>query len=162
MVRPYARGVLAENPHLDEILEDDPDGAHAGRAGFWAQVRMLRERRFDAALLLLPTKRLAWMLFAAGVRRRVGVGTRLYQVLTGMESVSRRKYRPLRHEADYCLDLGRKIGAAAGSSREDLATEVFLTDEERRRAAARLDRAPGTRIVCIHPGSGGSAPNWRV
>ncbi len=189
MVRPYARDVLAGNPHLDEIVEDDADGAHAGRTGFWRQVRELRRRRFDTALLLLPTKRLVGLLWAAGVRRRIGVGTRLVQVLTGMESVSRRKYRPLRHEADYCLDLGRKIGAAAGgvrrggdgevagsdSAHPDLATEVFLTEEERREGRRRLASAAGEgsaaaagsrsaprRFVVIHPGSGRSAPNWAV
>ncbi|MFN8178214.1 MAG: glycosyltransferase family 9 protein [bacterium] len=171
MVRPYTRGVLDGNPYLDEVLVDDPAGEHAGRAGFWRQVRALRGRRFDTALLLLPTERLAWMLFCAGIGTRVGVGTRLYQVLTGMRSVSRRKYVPLRHEADYCLDLGRAIGVRS----EDLSTEVFLTDEERRAARERLEaaRRGGARAgdsregedaigVGVHPGSGRSAPNWRV
>lgn len=161
MVRPYARDVLVGNPHLDEILEDDPDGADAGRAGFRRQVGELRRRNFDTALLLLPTLRLARMLWTAGIRRRIGVGTRLYQVLMGMESVSRHKYKPLRHEADYCMDLGRKIGAASGV----LATEVFLTDAERKGGRDRLQFHGGDtppRFVAIHPGSGRSAPNWTV
>jgi heptosyltransferase-2 len=166
MVRPYAHDVLQGNPHLNEVLVDDPEGEHAGRSGFWSQVRALRRLHFDTALLLLPTERLAWMLFCAGIRTRYGVGTRLYQVLTLMRSVSRRKYVPLRHEADYCLDLGRAIGARS----DDLSTEVFLTEEEKRVARERLEglRRGGSRDgddlvwIGVHPGSGRSAPNWRV
>jgi heptosyltransferase-2 len=162
LVRPYTREVLLHNPHLDELLVDDPTGAHAGRTGFWAQVAMLRSKKFDTALLLLPTERMAWMLFAAGIRTRVGVGTKLYEALTFMRTVSRNKYIPLRHEADYCLDLGRAIGVRS----TDLTTEVFLTEDERRAAASRLRVAglqgPMSVLVGIHPGSGASAPNWPI
>ena len=164
MVRPYTRDVLLQNPHLDEILVDDPDGAYAGRAGFWKQVRTLRQRRFDTALLLLPTHRLAWMLFFAGIRTRVSVGLRLYQVLTMMRTVSRHKYIPLRHEADYCLDLGRAIGV----EEKDLSVAVYLTEEERSGAASLLENhgvvkqgGEGKVIIGIHSGHGRSAPNWK-
>ena len=162
LVRPYTRDVLLHNPHLNEILVDDPDGAHAGRSGFWDQVGMLRSRKFDTALLLLPTERMAWMLLVAGIRTRIGVGTKLYEVLTFMRTVSRHKYIPLRHEADYCLDLGRAIGVRTS----DLAVELFLTEGERRAADARLRATgsveTGTMLIGMHPGSGRSAPNWRI
>lgn len=164
MVRPYARAALANNPHLDELLLDSPDGDHGGVRGFWRQVIAIRRRRFDVALLLLPTKRLAWILFFAGVTRRITVGLVPYQVLTFMETVSRKKYRPLRHEADYCLDLGRKIGV----NETDLSTELFLTEAERERGLRLLgDRGVhparrDARLIGIHPGHGGSSPNWRI
>lgn len=161
MVRPYARDLLVHNPHLDEILVDDFEGAHRGRSGFWQQVRLVHKYRFDTALLLLPTERAAWMLFFAGIRRRVGVGRIFYEVITGMQSVSRARYNPLRHEADYCLDLGRKIGVQSS----DLSVEVFLSTEERDEALNLLRRA-GVRdnntLLGIHPRSGGSSPNWNI
>ena len=58
-----------------------------------------------------PRERHAWMMFLAGIPTRIGVGKKLYQMLTFTKSVSRHKYIPLRHEADYMLDLGLKIGA---------------------------------------------------
>lgn len=166
MVRPYTRDVLTGNPHLNAVVTDDPEGRHAGRSGFWSQVRMLRSHRFDTALLLLPTERLAWMLFAAGIRTRVGVGLKLYEALTFMRTVSRHKYIPLRHEADYCLDLGRAIGVRS----DDLSTEVFLSSEERLRGrdllrsrGIPLDGGSATpSVVLMHPGSGRSSPNWRI
>ena len=165
MVRPYAEAVLAGNPHLDEVILDESGDADAGTAGFCRQVRSLRQRRFDTALLLLPTRRLAWMLFFAGIPLRIGVGSKPYQLLTCMQTVSRQNYVPLRHEADYCMDLGRKIGV----DDDDLSVEVFVGDEERRAAREIIaERAGGdvdssaSVLVGIHVGSGRSAPNWRV
>jgi ADP-heptose:LPS heptosyltransferase len=168
LVNPRTRNVLLHNPHIDEILVDDPASMPRGRSGFWQQVRMLRGKKFDTALLLLPTERHAWMLFAAGIWKRYSVGVKLYGVLTGMRTVSRHGYVPLRHEADYCMDFGRKLGATS----TDLSTEVFLRDEELHAARSLLlerglrpSRTPsitGDIIVGINPGSGSSAPNWNV
>jgi len=163
LVRPYARDVLLHNPHLDVVLTDDPAGADAGWRGFRRKAVELRRHRFDIALLLMPTERAAWLLFWAGIPRRIGVGRKFYEVATGMGSVSRNKYVPLRHEADYCLDLGRAIGVRADDLERDLATEVFL--DERERAAAKIDLAKSgvhqrAMVVVLHPYGGGSAPNW--
>jgi heptosyltransferase-2 len=109
--------------------------------------------------LLLPTSRAAWMLFLAGIRRRIGVGRKFYEVVTFMQTVSRNRYVPLRHEADYCLDLGRRLGTDS----VDLDTEVFLASDEREHGWRLLTGAgarAGERLVGIHPGSGGSSPNW--
>jgi heptosyltransferase-2 len=161
MVRPYTRDVLQNNPNLNEIIEDDYEGKDKGAKGFWRQVERLRAYGFDTALLLLPTERAAWMLFFAGIRHRITTSMRLYTVLTGMRSVLRHKYNPIRHEADYCLDLGRKIGVQTG----DLSTEVFLTTEEKNEGKEVL-KSHGVktddRVLGIHPGSGRSSPNWKV
>jgi len=161
LVRPATEPVLRGSPHLDAILVDDWEQTHAGRAGFFDRLRMLRRHRFDTALMLLPTERHAWMTALAGIRTRIGVGTKLYQILTFARSVSRRKYIPLRHEADYCLDLARAIGVRS----DDLRTEAFLTDAERSAARERLTaagRVIGRPLISIHPESGRSAPNWTL
>lgn len=159
LVRPATEPVLRHNPHLDYILIDDWEQTHAGFRGFVDRLRMLRRYRCDTALMLLPTERHAWMTFLAGIRTRIGVGTKLYQVLTFTRTVSRNKYVPLRHEADYCMDLARAIGVHS----DDLRTEAFLTEEERRTARDRL-RLAGRRedrpLISVHPENGSSAPNW--
>jgi heptosyltransferase-2 len=163
MTRPYASAVFAGNPRLDEIITDDPYGRDRGTRGMLRQARRLRTYRFDTALLLLPTSRLAWMLFLAGIPRRIGVGSKIYERLTFMRTVSREGYVPLRHEADYCLDLGRAVGVVD----RGLATEIFLGEEEKLAGLRLLEdagSAPGSggaRLVGIHPGSGRSSPNWR-
>jgi ADP-heptose:LPS heptosyltransferase len=160
MVHPSNAALLAGNPHIDELLMDDPTGDHAGRKGFWKQVRMLRERKFDTGLMPFPRERHAWMMFFAGIGTRVGVGHKLYQMLTFTKFVSRRKYIPLRHEAEYMLDLGLKIGATS----RDTTPELFLTEDEKTKARRELiSRGVSFDIpvVGINPISRGSSPNWR-
>ncbi|MCZ7555688.1 MAG: glycosyltransferase family 9 protein [Bacteroidia bacterium] len=160
LVRPSTEPVLRHNPHLDAILLDDYENEHAGKRGFFDRLRMLRKHDFDTALMLLPSERHAWMTFLAGIRTRIGVGNKLYQYLTFTRRVSRNKYIPLRHEADYCLDLARRLGVRT----DDLSLELYLTQEEKDIAVAEL-KATGWReshrLVALHPESGGSAPNWK-
>jgi ADP-heptose:LPS heptosyltransferase len=76
-----------------------------------------------------------------------------------MQTVSRHKYIPLRHEADYCLDLGKAIGVVG----EDLTTEIFLTEKELHDAGKFLGTLGIDKqkpILGITPGSGHSSPNW--
>ena len=156
MVHPYTRGVAERNPCLDDVIADDPDDSHRGLAGFLKQVQRLRSRRFDSALMLMPTMRHAWMLFLAGIPRRVGVGRTIYQALTFTRSISRGGYEPLRHESDYCLDLARAFDA-----REPFrGTLIEVEEQERLEARTILDSPEGVPVIGIHPGNGGNAPNW--
>ena len=156
MVHPYTRAVAERNPGLDAVIADDPDDGHRGPAGFLEQVRRLRSHRFDTALMLMPTMRHAWMLFLAGIRRRVGVGRTIYQAMTFTRSISRDSYEPLRHESDYCLDLARAFDAREPGR----GTLIEVAERERIEARAVLDSAEGIPIIGIHPGNGGNAPNW--
>jgi heptosyltransferase-2 len=154
LTQPYTKDVLLNNPRLDLTLTDDLQ-----KDTFWETVHELRRHRFTDGLLVMPTERAAYEMFFAGIPNRVGVGRRLYEVITFMKSVSRHDYTPLRHEADFCMDLARKIGAPG----EDIAPEIFLTDEEREDAASLLRRrsvSDDDIVVMVHPGTRGSAPNW--
>lgn len=160
MVHPSNLPLLEGNPHINELLTDDPSGANAGRRGFWQQVGMLRRLKFDTALMPFPRERHAWMMFLAGIRTRIGVGHKLYQMLTLTKSVSRHKYIPLRHEADYMLDLGAGIGARS----RDTSPELFLTEGEKieaRHHLSSLGISFQKPLVGVSPFSRSSSPNWR-
>ncbi|HTR81790.1 MAG TPA: glycosyltransferase family 9 protein [Bacteroidota bacterium] len=159
MVHPSNRPLLENNPRIDEILTDDPTGNDKGREGFWKQVSALRQKKFDTGLMPFPRERHAWMMFLGGIRTRVGVGHKIYQMLTLTQSVSRHKYIPLRHEADYMLDLGRKIGAAS----DNVKPEIFLTEAGKKRAHEYLVSqgiAFQKPLIGVNPLSRGSSPNW--
>ncbi|MCX7610199.1 MAG: hypothetical protein N2043_01250, partial [Ignavibacterium sp.] len=90
---------------------------------------------------------------------RVGVGHILYEVITFMRSVSRNNYNPIRHEADYCLDLVRKLGVKTNNYK----LEIFLSEEEIREAIDFLKNKgifEEDKKIFIHTGSLGSGPNW--
>lgn len=161
MVGPSSEPLLRHNPHVDSIIVDDPSGADAGWPGFWRQVGRLRSERYTVGLMPLPRERHAWMMFWAGIGTRIGVGGKLYQLLTGTKSVSRRKYIPLRHEADYVMDLGRRIGVVT----ENLHPELFLTDAERAEARRWLEERGidlSKPLIGLNPVSKNSAPNWPI
>lgn len=156
MVRPYTRSVPDRNPCLDAVIEDDPEDGHRGPGGFLDQVRYLRSQRFDTALMLMPTMRYAWMIFLAGIPRRISVGRKVYHAPTFTRSLSRHRYIPLRHESDYCLDLARALDAREPGGRPLIEVE----EGEKLEARSILDRQEGVPVVGIHPGNGRNAPNW--
>ncbi len=154
LTQPHTKNILVNNPFLNETLTDD-----LSKESFWSVVKNIRKYRFTDALLMVPTERAAYQLFFAGIKNRVGIGHKLYEIITGMKSVSRNNYIPLRHEADYCLDLARKIGVVT----DDYTLQIFVTDKEKDEAGDFLEGNGVGRDdfkIFLHSGSLGSAPNW--
>jgi heptosyltransferase-2 len=157
MLRKYTKDIYVNNPYVDKIIliDDYDDGSIET---FWKKVNEIKKYKFSHSLTLLPTERLNYLLFFAGIPYRVGVGHKLYQFLTFTRYVSRNKYIPLHHEADYCMDLARKIGVVT----DNIDTEIFLTGEEKIKSLElRNNLLNGKRfLIGIHITSGNSAPNW--
>lgn len=159
MVNSVSGVLLENNPYIDILITDDPRGKDSGRSGFWKQVKKIRELNFDTGLMPLPRERHAWMMFLAGIKRRIGVGGKLYQIITGTRTVSRNKYIPLRHEADYVMDLGRRIGI----HNDNITPELFITEIERELAKQIFLNAGfdlSKPIIGINSSSNSSVPNW--
>lgn len=157
LLRSYTKDLYQNNPNVDEIILLD-DIPYEGITNFWRKVREIRKFKFTHALSLLPTEKTNYLMFFAGIKTRIGVGHKFYQFITCTKSVSRNKYIPLRHEADYCMDLARKIGIET----DNLNTEIFLTQEEQKTAdEIRTKLLRGKKyLIGIHSTSGNSAPNW--
>ncbi|HMS35086.1 MAG TPA: glycosyltransferase family 9 protein [Ignavibacteria bacterium] len=154
LTNPNTADILLNNPHLDLILTDD-----LKKSSFRKVVKEIRKNKFTDGLLVLPTERAAYQMFLAGIKNRIGVGKKLYEVITFMKSVSRNKYVPLRHESDYCMDLARAIGVKTG----DLIPEIFITDEERAYGKDILNKLSVNDKdfkIIVHTGSGKSSGNW--
>ncbi len=154
LVRKYTHAVYLNNPHVDEIIIYNENNDFKS---FISEVKKIRSYKFDYAFMLLPNERLNYLLFLSGIKTRIGVGNKLYQFLTFTKYVDRKKYIPLRHEADYCLDMIRKIGIEA----ESLNPEIHLTSEEK--AIANQIRkklsSNGEKLIGINSTSGNSSPN---
>lgn len=146
--------VLENNPYIDKMITDD-----LKKESYRKVIEEIKNCRFTDGLLVLPTERAAYQMFRAGIRNRIGVGRKLYEIITFMKSVSRNNYVPLRHEADYCMDLARKIGVKT----DNIQPEIFLTEEEKN-WAANFFRDAGINEksfkIILHTGSKNSAPNW--
>ncbi len=157
LVRDYTKELFVNNPYVDTILSKDDFNLETF-SGYIKTLLKLRKLDFNIALTLLPTSKLSWLLFFAGIKLRIGVGHKFYQFITNAKSVYRRKYKPLRHEADFCMDTIRKIGISSN----DYSSEIYLSEIEKQNVSKiRKSLLNGRRyLVGIHSGSGKSAPNW--
>ena len=154
MVKEYTRDIFLENLNVDKIIIYDP------QKSFWKTVYEIRKFNFSHAITLLPNERLNWVLFFAGIRTRIVTGFRFYQFITNSKSVFRRKYKPLRSEAEYCLDSIRKLGMKVDSN----ASEIHLSVDEKEISESIRKRhtEQGKILVGIHVSSGNSAPNMKI
>lgn len=158
LVKNYTKDIYLNNPKVDEIITyDNPDKTEKG---FWELVSEIKQYKFSHAFMLLPNEKLNYVLFAAGIKYRVGVGHKLYQFLTFSKYVNRKKYIPLRHEADYCLDMVRKIGVNVN----EIHPEIFLSDDERSEALELKEKFKRNKkfLIGIHSTCGNSSPNLSV
>lgn len=159
LLRKYTADIYVNNPYVDKIIliDDYDDGS---LKNFFRKIKEIRSYRFTHSLTLLPTERLNYLLFFAGIPYRVGVGHKFYQFITFTKYVSRNKYIPLRHEADYCMDLARKIGVRTNN----LDTEIFLTEGEKNRSAEIRKKLLSDKqiLVGVHSTSGNSSANWHA
>ena len=154
LTQPNTANIFTNNPYLDEIITDD-----LRKETFWSVVKKLRERDFTHGLLVYPTERAAYQMMLAGIKTRVSEGHKLYEVITGMRSVDRHNYIPLKHEAGFCMDTARKIGVKT----DNIDLEIYVTDEEKRDAYEFLKRfgvEEGDFKMILHTGNLGSSPNW--
>jgi heptosyltransferase-2 len=159
LVRNYTKDIYLNNPHVDEIILFDGED-EGNPKSFWQLVKEIRKHKFTHAFMLLPNEKLNWTLFFGGIPIRIGVGHKLYQILSFSKYVDRRKYIPLRHEVDYCLDMIRKIGIEPKS----IVPEIYLTDEEikvrdqfKNKVASNAET-----LIGVNTTSGGSSPNLKT
>ncbi len=157
LVRNYTKDIFLNNPFIDEIIVTD-SFLGGSKAEVVKGAKEIRKFKFTHALMLLPNERINYLLFLAGIRTRVGVGHKFYQFITGVKSVNRNKYIPLRHEADYCMDLARKICVENG----DLTPKIYLSQSEEKAAQEKRKELLGSKkyLIGVHTTSGNSAPNW--
>jgi len=154
LTQPGTTAILQNNPYVDVMITDD-----LKKESYKKVIAEIKKYKFTDGLLVLPTDRAAYQMFSARIKNRIGVGKKLYELITFMKSVSRNNYIPLRHEADYCMDLARKIGVVT----DNIQPEIFVTDDERKKAEdfyKSIGIKEGTFRIILHTGSRNSAPNW--
>ena len=140
----WAAAALANNPHVDRLLEL-PD--RWDRAAWRALVGQLRRERFDLAVIPDRSPLPALAAALAGIPRRVGLDS----AGRGFALTDRVTLRGVRHEADLALDLARALGIAPTERR--LRYRPGTAASERIAARVAEYRGDGPLFV-IHPGGG--------
>ncbi len=157
LLRRYTGELLVGNPHVNELIWYDENDE---LVPFERMCDDLRQRNFDAAIVVYPRLRLAWLLFRSGIPIRVGTGYRYYSPLFNRRVYEHRK-DALRHEVEYNLNLLSAIGCSVN---QDSAKEFFIDIPTQCRANVhemlKELHLPHKGFIILHPGSGGSAREW--
>jgi heptosyltransferase-2 len=158
LVRPETAEILDGHPSVDAIITDDKRGGERG-LGSWRVVRKLQREQFDAALALHKSFRTAWMLAAAGIKRRVG-----FRQSAGWFLYHHRVRRdPTRHDVERNLSIlaGLGLDPAAVPARPFVACgeEAVL----RFQATLRFHNVDADApLIAVAPGSAWSTKRWTV
>jgi ADP-heptose:LPS heptosyltransferase len=150
--------LFLNNPFVDEIILYDAPWfwpRREAKTGFWELRRTLSARHFNLGLSLRGDLRENFLLFAAGVRERVGYG------ITGGGFFLTREvdHRPRGHETEHLKDLLAAAGAPAGS----YSPEIFLTDAERKAfqmKTAEWGIGPDKPLIGFQIGAGTPSKEW--
>lgn len=165
-MRPYLRRMAHGSEVFDDIVETPKGG---GLRELWRQVRAMRARRFDLAIVLPNSPATGLVPFLAGVPRRLGyrqgrpglmnlgltaqVGRRWWQRRAG----PRRRPNPM---PDYYHDLLDVLGLPPGGTHPVLA----VTDEDDafvQEHLAKLGVAPEQRLLLLVVGANyGASKLW--
>jgi lipopolysaccharide heptosyltransferase II len=163
VARPYVADLYRDQHICDELIPYDTKGEHRGLWGREALAAQLREKRFDAALLLQNAFDAAWLAWRAGVPERIGYardGRSL--MLTKSIKVPKSGEIPT-HEKFYYLELLRRAGWIE-QLQDDAHIAIGVPDAARRRAMQiLLDQGSSPTAIRIAVGAGasyGSAKCW--
>jgi heptosyltransferase II len=157
MLSPENRDVVANNPHLDEVIVYDKRGRHKG---FFSSVKFalsLRKRRFDTAIALHPTNRTHIAFFLAGIPERIGYDRKMAYLLTSTYPDD--KHTGSKHEVDYNFEILEK----AGFSTEGADRRPYMVPSPQDKAlvdSVIKDLSIGKKIIALHAGASCSSKRW--
>jgi len=159
LVKNYTKNIVALNMHIDDIIvlpekNETPDYSRL--------TKILRDKRFDAAVTVYPRPGMVWALFRAGIKMRIGTGYRWYSFLFNKKVYEHRKYGTS-HE----LDLNIKLLSHLGINYTPEPNSVDFSIQPGAEAANKVknvleEKGINTlkKYIIIHPGSHGSAIDW--
>jgi len=156
LAKSWVLETLSGDPFYDELIEYDDGGRHRGAVGRLRLATLLRRRRFDLAILFQKAFDAAALACLAGARRRVGYATdRRSWLLTDALPLP----PPGTHHAEAFLGIARALGCPIADPRP----AFHLREEDRREAAAILDRAGlfgHAPLVALHAGASKEPRAW--
>ena len=152
LISPYNLGLATMVDYVDGWMLDFID-ENRKRSSRKLSMEM-KSGSFDCLIELKPSWRTAVAGFLSGVKMRIGTSRRLYSVFYNHRISIHRK-----SSGFHQTDLELKHLEPFGISEYAMNPILHVADKGLDEARKLLDTVDGPYIV-IHPGSGGSAPNW--
>lgn len=163
LVQDYTAPMAARFGTIDGIVRDPGPGLRQ----ILALARRLRAARYDVAVVLFSSTRIAVALWLAGIPLRLAPATKLAQIFFNRR-IRQRRSRSEKPEHVYNRELAEACLSALGVPLPPTPAPPCLRFLEPERLAARRDflashgLADESRLLFVHPGHGGSAANPSV
>ncbi|MDH3355441.1 MAG: glycosyltransferase family 9 protein [Chromatiales bacterium] len=172
MVPEYTAPVARLCPWINEILIDHNEG-------IWALSKNIRNGRFDALLTLFSTGRVALAALFAGIPYRLAPSTKIAQLFYSHRLVQRRSHSK-KPEYLYNLELAHQLLKDFSKIEPDESLTISDNDlmpaeikrpllsfddditELRKKFIDLNNLSKKSKLIFIHPGSGGSANNLSI
>ncbi|MGB5288740.1 MAG: glycosyltransferase family 9 protein, partial [Ignavibacteriaceae bacterium] len=155
-LREYSSSLLEGNPFIDEVIVANELN---GEILFKENLEKIKAKGFDTCVVVNPTFRISFLMFLAGIRNRIGTGYRWYSFLFNIKVFEHRKYGE-KHELEYNIGLLNTMGLEITDFKKEINFHLSVAEENTERLNDLLKKKglkPGSKIVIIHPGSGGSS-----
>ncbi len=162
LVPEYTREMAETCPWIDGVVIDSGQGTGAGSAVKLS--RSLRQERFDAVIALYSTTRVGLAAALARIPYRLAPATKIAQVFFNRR-LKQRRSRSEKPESEYNLDLIRRFLEDSGIATSMPPDPPYLhfpqaeIDDLANVFRAKHSIEPDKKLVFLHAGSGGSAPN---
>lgn len=157
---------MAENcDFIDRAIIDPGNSAELSEQ--FKIFQAIRAEKYDAILTLYSTTRVGIFSFFSGAKYRLAPATKLAQIFYNHKLMQRRS-KSLKPEYEYNLDLAIKFLSDIGVSVKEKPKAPFLQFEENEIRTIRTDFCKKynidihTKLIFIHPGTGGSATNLNL
>ncbi|MGL6154756.1 glycosyltransferase family 9 protein [Cetobacterium sp. SF1] len=153
LVRKYNYEIVKNLPYIDRVLKIDD----------YRQKELLEKIVYfksDIFIALYVDKFVAQLAKASKAKKRIGPLSKLYSFFAFNKGIFQRRSKSIKHEAEYNLDLIKKIDSKLYEENFEINTEIIL--EEKHRLAARTfyrENSIKKNTLIVNPFMGGSAKN---
>lgn len=156
LVREYTKALVENNQFVDEVIVLQEDSS---KILIDKNAEQLKKKKFDTAIIVYPTFKIALLIFLARIKNRIGSGYRLYSFLFS-EKVYEHRKDALKHELEYNLSLLSKLGIEHSGGINNVSFDLDVKKSSINKVESLLSSSgieDKDKFVIIHPGSGGSA-----
>jgi ADP-heptose:LPS heptosyltransferase len=117
--------------------------------------KFLQREKFDLVVFFRPQLGTALAAFLAGLPKRLGTGYRGYSFFYNLKHYEHR-HTAEKQEAEYSLSLLKPLGIEKSLRFDTISIDVKEAEEAAKKFGLDLSK----NWIAVHPGSGGSSPNW--
>ena len=165
LVPSYTEPMAELCPWIDEILLDEQHGSLFSDISTLS--KKFRQHDFDASISLFTETRTAAATFLAGIPQRIAPATKLAQIFSN-ECLRQRRSKSSKAEHEYNTDLVRYFIELQGDfpvppqQPPYLKFDSTIINDIRTQYIKEHKVKNGSRLIIVHPGTGGSAINLSV